>query len=77
MNFVFKDGKIEAEDFTSRLYRELNSSPQPYLVPFLKVIRSPLRAPSVGWGGAGSSGEGGLAGCHRCICSFQAPETDC
>uniref|UniRef100_A0A8C9P9T1 TATA-box binding protein associated factor 4 n=1 Tax=Spermophilus dauricus TaxID=99837 RepID=A0A8C9P9T1_SPEDA len=30
------DGKIEAEDFTSRLYRELNSSPQPYLVPFLK-----------------------------------------
>jgi hypothetical protein len=36
--FVFQDGKIEAEDFTSRLYRELNSSPQPYLVPFLKVI---------------------------------------
>ncbi|VFV45360.1 Hypothetical predicted protein [Lynx pardinus] len=31
------DGKIEAEDFTSRLYRELNSSPQPYLVPFLKA----------------------------------------
>ncbi|KAF5920286.1 hypothetical protein HPG69_008312 [Diceros bicornis minor] len=31
------DGKIEAEDFTSRLYRELNSSPQPYLVPFLKI----------------------------------------
>ncbi|MBN3311428.1 TAF4 factor, partial [Atractosteus spatula] len=30
------EGKIEAEDFTSRLYRELNSSPQPYLVPFLK-----------------------------------------
>ncbi|OWK03042.1 hypothetical protein Celaphus_00007773, partial [Cervus elaphus hippelaphus] len=39
------DGKIEAEDFTSRLYRELNSSPQPYLVPFLKVIRSPLALP--------------------------------
>lgn len=38
--FVFQDGKIEAEDFTSRLYRELNSSPQPYLVPFLKVIDS-------------------------------------
>lgn len=34
---VLKDGKIEPEDFTSRLYRELNSSPQPYLVPFLKV----------------------------------------
>ena len=77
MNFVFKDGKIEAEDFTSRLYRELNSSPQPYLVPFLKVIRSPLRAPSI-------AGEGGLLwegvdldGCHLCVCSFQAPETDC
>ncbi|KAK0145175.1 Transcription initiation factor TFIID subunit 4 [Merluccius polli] len=30
------EGKIEPEDFTSRLYKELNSSPQPYLVPFLK-----------------------------------------
>ncbi|XP_042151160.1 transcription initiation factor TFIID subunit 4 isoform X1 [Oncorhynchus tshawytscha] len=30
------EGKIEVEDFTNRLYRELNSSPQPYLVPFLK-----------------------------------------
>ncbi|XP_035378296.1 transcription initiation factor TFIID subunit 4-like isoform X2 [Electrophorus electricus] len=30
------EGKLEAEDFTSRLYRELQSSPQPYLVPFLK-----------------------------------------
>lgn len=28
---------MEAEEFTSRLYKELNSSPQPYLVPFLKV----------------------------------------
>jgi hypothetical protein len=37
VDFIFKDGKIEAEDFTSRLYGELNSSPQPYLVPFLKV----------------------------------------
>ncbi|MBN3282680.1 TAF4 factor, partial [Polyodon spathula] len=34
------EGKIEAEDFTSRLYRELNSSPQPYLVPFLKNCNS-------------------------------------
>lgn len=41
VDFIFKDGKIEAEDFTSRLYRELNSSPQPYLVPFLKVIVKP------------------------------------
>lgn len=39
---VFQDGKIEAEDFTSRLYRELNSSPQPYLVPFLKVTVKPV-----------------------------------
>ncbi|XP_061096619.1 transcription initiation factor TFIID subunit 4-like isoform X2 [Conger conger] len=30
------DGKIEAEEFTDRLYTELKSSPQPYLVPFLK-----------------------------------------
>lgn len=35
--FVRQEAKIEPEDFTSRLYRELNSSPQPYLVPFLKV----------------------------------------
>lgn len=40
--FIFQDGKIEAEDFTSRLYRELNSSPQPYLVPFLKVSVRPV-----------------------------------
>lgn len=39
-SFVFivqQEAKIEPEDFTSRLYQELNSSPQPYLVPFLKV----------------------------------------
>jgi len=32
-----QDGKVEPEDFTSRLQKELKSSPQPYLVPFLKV----------------------------------------
>lgn len=54
MGFILKDGKIEAEDFTSRLYRELNSSPQPYLVPFLKVIGSPVRLSlGRGWGWAG------------------------
>ncbi|XP_044311042.1 transcription initiation factor TFIID subunit 4 isoform X1 [Varanus komodoensis] len=37
------DGKIGAEDFTSRLYQELNSSPQPYLVPFLKRSLPALR----------------------------------
>uniref|UniRef100_A0A1A7WRY3 TAF4 RNA polymerase II, TATA box binding protein (TBP)-associated factor, 135kDa n=4 Tax=Iconisemion striatum TaxID=60296 RepID=A0A1A7WRY3_9TELE len=37
------EAKIEAEDFTSRLYRELNSSPQPYLVPFLKRSLPALR----------------------------------
>ncbi|XP_051281060.1 transcription initiation factor TFIID subunit 4 isoform X1 [Dicentrarchus labrax] len=37
------EGKIEPEDFTSRLYRELNSSPQPYLVPFLKRSLPALR----------------------------------
>ena len=30
------DGRVEPEDFTTRLQRELNSSPQPCLVPFLK-----------------------------------------
>ncbi|CAG0912421.1 unnamed protein product [Notodromas monacha] len=30
------DGKVIPEDFTSKLQRELNSSPQPCLVPFLK-----------------------------------------
>ncbi|XP_075955907.1 transcription initiation factor TFIID subunit 4-like isoform X1 [Anarhichas minor] len=37
------EGKMEPEDFTSRLYRELNSSPQPYLVPFLKRSLPALR----------------------------------
>ncbi|RWS29126.1 transcription initiation factor TFIID subunit 4-like protein [Leptotrombidium deliense] len=31
------DGGIQPEDFTNQLQRELNSSPQPCLVPFLKV----------------------------------------
>ncbi|XP_031431169.1 transcription initiation factor TFIID subunit 4 isoform X2 [Clupea harengus] len=30
------DGKLEAEEFTEKLYSELKSSPQPYLVTFLK-----------------------------------------
>ncbi|KAL0978586.1 hypothetical protein UPYG_G00172550 [Umbra pygmaea] len=37
------EGKIEAEEFTSMLYRELKSSPQPYLVPFLKRSLPALR----------------------------------
>ncbi|XP_029362412.1 LOW QUALITY PROTEIN: transcription initiation factor TFIID subunit 4-like [Echeneis naucrates] len=37
------EAKIEPEDFTSRLYRELNSSPQPYLLPFLKRSLPALR----------------------------------
>ncbi|XP_010894970.2 transcription initiation factor TFIID subunit 4 [Esox lucius] len=37
------EGHIEVEDFTSRLYQELNSSPQPYLVPFLKRSLPALR----------------------------------
>ncbi|CAG14250.1 unnamed protein product, partial [Tetraodon nigroviridis] len=31
------DAKIEPEEFTTRLQAELKSSPQPYLIPFLKV----------------------------------------
>ncbi|KAM3616951.1 uncharacterized protein V6R79_000252 [Siganus canaliculatus] len=37
------EAKIEPENFTSRLYQELNSSPQPYLVPFLKRSLPALR----------------------------------
>ncbi|KAM6927600.1 transcription initiation factor TFIID subunit 4 [Xenentodon cancila] len=37
------EGKLEAEEFTSRLYKELSSSPQPYLVPFLKRSLPALR----------------------------------
>lgn len=36
-HFSLQDAKIEPEEFTSRLQAELKSSPQPYLVPFLKV----------------------------------------
>ncbi|KAG7228916.1 hypothetical protein INR49_008694, partial [Caranx melampygus] len=31
-----QEGKLEAEEFTERLYQELKSTPQPCLVPFLK-----------------------------------------
>ncbi|XP_037534566.1 transcription initiation factor TFIID subunit 4 [Nematolebias whitei] len=37
------EAKLEAEEFTSRLYKELKSSPQPYLVPFLKRSLPALR----------------------------------
>ncbi|XP_036592407.1 transcription initiation factor TFIID subunit 4-like [Trichosurus vulpecula] len=37
------DGKMEAEEFSSSLYRELNASPRPYLVPFLKSTLPALR----------------------------------
>ncbi|KAM7146819.1 transcription initiation factor TFIID subunit 4-like isoform 5-T5 [Macrochelys suwanniensis] len=34
------DAKIDPEEFTGCLQSELKSSPQPYLVPFLKIIQS-------------------------------------
>ncbi|XP_066533361.1 transcription initiation factor TFIID subunit 4 isoform X2 [Hoplias malabaricus] len=37
------DGHLEAEEFTEKLYMELKSSPQPYLVPFLKRSLPALR----------------------------------
>ncbi|KAH3769118.1 hypothetical protein DPMN_170366, partial [Dreissena polymorpha] len=37
------DGKLEPELFTERLQKELKSSPQPYLVPFLKKSLPLLR----------------------------------
>ena len=38
------DGKVEPEIFTTRLQKELNSSPQPCLVPFLKKSLPYLQA---------------------------------
>jgi len=32
-----QDGRLEPEIFTERLQKELRSSPQPHIVPFLKV----------------------------------------
>ncbi|NXY42347.1 TAF4B factor, partial [Ceuthmochares aereus] len=37
------EAKIEPEEFTKKLYMELKSSPQPYLVPFLKKSMLALR----------------------------------
>lgn len=37
---LLKDGNVEPEDFTNQLQKELKSSPQPCLVPFLKVSAS-------------------------------------
>uniref|UniRef100_A0A8C3JD74 TATA-box binding protein associated factor 4b n=1 Tax=Calidris pygmaea TaxID=425635 RepID=A0A8C3JD74_9CHAR len=37
------EAKIEPEEFTKKLYIELKSSPQPYLVPFLKKSMIALR----------------------------------
>ncbi|XP_078112403.1 transcription initiation factor TFIID subunit 4-like [Sander vitreus] len=37
------DAKIEPEEFTTRLQAELKSSPQPYLIPFLKKSLPTLR----------------------------------
>ncbi|XP_029447026.1 transcription initiation factor TFIID subunit 4B isoform X2 [Rhinatrema bivittatum] len=37
------EGKLEPEEFTKKLYTELKSSPQPYLVPFLKKSLPALR----------------------------------
>lgn len=40
--FYLQEGKLEAEAFTEQLYDTLKSTPQPCLVPFLKVLRSVL-----------------------------------
>ncbi|XP_040442604.1 transcription initiation factor TFIID subunit 4B [Falco naumanni] len=37
------EARIEPEEFTKKLYKELKSSPQPYLVPFLKKSMLALR----------------------------------
>lgn len=74
MDFIFQDGKIEAEDFTSRLYRELNSSPQPYLVPFLKVIAKSREGHcTCRLGGGLSRGGSGVHSCRRCVGELTVP----
>ena len=45
------DNKLEPESFTTRLQQELNSSPQPCLVPFLKVGFCLCHSSSEGEGG--------------------------
>ncbi|MBN3316645.1 TAF4 factor, partial [Atractosteus spatula] len=42
-DLLASDAKIEPEEFTNRLQSELKSSPQPYLVPFLKKSLPALR----------------------------------
>ncbi|XP_068172039.1 transcription initiation factor TFIID subunit 4-like [Antennarius striatus] len=37
------EGKLEAEEFTTKLYTELKSAPQPFLLPFLKRSIAALR----------------------------------
>jgi len=34
---MLQDGTIEPEEFSTQLQKELRSSPQPYLIHFLKV----------------------------------------
>ncbi|XP_049584811.1 transcription initiation factor TFIID subunit 4-like isoform X2 [Syngnathus scovelli] len=41
------EGRIEAEEFTEALYRELKSTPQPCLVPFLKFCYFQKSLPAV------------------------------
>lgn len=42
---VVQEGEVEAEQFTEELYQELKATPQPCLVPFLKVLRHELLEP--------------------------------
>ena len=37
LSFALQNGSVEPMQFTSKLQVELKSSPQPYLIPFLKV----------------------------------------
>ena len=43
ISVLLQDGRVEPEAFTARLQVELKSSPQPYLVPFLKKSLPLLR----------------------------------
>ena len=41
------DAKVEPEEFTTKLQRELNSSPQPCLIPFLKASTTLTLVPMI------------------------------
>ncbi|KAK7880786.1 hypothetical protein WMY93_032599 [Mugilogobius chulae] len=80
------DAKIEPEEFTTWLYAELKSSPQPYLIPFLKKSLPALRqsqlsrqqslmpVPSTASAAAASAAAGALSSAAASAAAAQAAQ---